>query len=108
MSCFSSFFFFSSRRRHTRLTCDWSSDVCSSDLVARVRVIKFEPVFQAGGSLLLRRLERGLKIVRQSRQRCWRGDNRGRRRAAGAIFGFFLRLHLLPVPVKLLAAPDGA
>src|SRR5438477_8028998 len=26
-------FFFSSRRRHTRLTCDWSSDVCSSDLV---------------------------------------------------------------------------
>src|SRR5690242_2367528 len=29
------FFFFSSRRRHTRLTCDWSSDVCSSDLTAR-------------------------------------------------------------------------
>src|SRR6201990_3754533 len=26
------FFFFSSRRRHTSLTCDWSSDVCSSDL----------------------------------------------------------------------------
>src|SRR5690242_21427468 len=30
------FFFFSSRRRHTRLTCDWSSDVCSSDLLAVV------------------------------------------------------------------------
>src|SRR5438477_5116614 len=30
-----SFFFFSSRRRHTRLTCDWSSDVCSSDLSPR-------------------------------------------------------------------------
>src|SRR5690242_15966303 len=28
------FFFFSSRRRHTRFTCDWSSDVCSSDLVS--------------------------------------------------------------------------
>src|SRR6267143_6820979 len=27
-----SFFFFSSRRRHTRWNCDWSSDVCSSDL----------------------------------------------------------------------------
>src|SRR5882762_10597844 len=27
-----SFFFFSSRRRHTRFKCDWSSDVCSSDL----------------------------------------------------------------------------
>src|SRR5260221_4879192 len=27
-----SYFFFSSRRRHTRSLCDWSSDVCSSDL----------------------------------------------------------------------------
>src|SRR5207237_1910739 len=27
------FFFFSSRRRHTRFKCDWSSDVCSSDLL---------------------------------------------------------------------------
>src|SRR5256886_8319713 len=30
------FFFFSSRRRHTRFDCDWSSDVCSSDLRNRV------------------------------------------------------------------------
>ena len=29
-------FFFSGRRRHTRSHCDWSSDVCSSDLVARL------------------------------------------------------------------------
>src|SRR5260370_29105233 len=29
------FFFFSSRRRHTRFKCDWSSDVCSSDLIWR-------------------------------------------------------------------------
>src|SRR5690348_18101808 len=28
------FFFFSSRRRHTRWTGDWSSDVCSSDLLS--------------------------------------------------------------------------
>src|SRR6266481_2203487 len=28
-------FFFSSRRRHTRWNCDWSSDVCSSDLRRR-------------------------------------------------------------------------
>src|SRR5260221_10589447 len=30
------FFFFSSRRRHTRSLCDWSSDVCSSDLMTLV------------------------------------------------------------------------
>src|SRR6266481_7857319 len=33
------FFFFSSRRRHTRWNCDWSSDVCSSDLDAQLEVI---------------------------------------------------------------------
>src|SRR2546421_8831995 len=31
--CFVFFFFFSSRRRHTRSDRDWSSDVCSSDLL---------------------------------------------------------------------------
>src|SRR5215510_4085367 len=31
------FFFFSSRRRHTRWPRDWSSDVCSSDLLSEVR-----------------------------------------------------------------------
>src|SRR5256885_6670607 len=31
------FFFFSSRRRHTRLQGDWSSDVCSSDLIGVAR-----------------------------------------------------------------------
>src|SRR2546427_8901814 len=31
-------FFFSSRRRHTRFDCDWSSDVCSSDLIGRAHV----------------------------------------------------------------------
>src|SRR5690606_40475993 len=37
-------FFFSSRRRHTRFSRDWSSDVCSSDL--NVAVVVF-----AGGAL---------------------------------------------------------
>src|SRR5882762_9192882 len=32
------FFFFSSRRRHTRFKCDWSSDVCSSDLLLLLRI----------------------------------------------------------------------
>src|SRR5256884_569701 len=33
------FFFFSSRRRHTRCSRDWSSDVCSSDLEPRNRLV---------------------------------------------------------------------
>src|SRR5438876_12068707 len=39
------FFFFSSRRRHTRWTGDWSSDVCSSDLVTAsdVRMNPYTP-----------------------------------------------------------------
>src|SRR5205085_6503131 len=39
MLCFmlNIFFFFSSRRRHTRFDCDWSSDVCSSDLFTEAR-----------------------------------------------------------------------
>src|SRR2546427_13027421 len=35
------FFFFSSRRRHTRFDCDWSSDVCSSDLNLAVAVAEW-------------------------------------------------------------------
>src|SRR5438046_10377746 len=37
LSCVS-LFFFSSRRRHTRLVSDWSSDVCSSDLDANYSI----------------------------------------------------------------------
>src|SRR5580692_12519264 len=35
------FFFFSSRRRHTRFDCDWSSDVCSSDLCSEPACLQF-------------------------------------------------------------------
>src|SRR5207237_6141469 len=38
-------FFFSSRRRHTRFKCDWSSDVCSSDLTAG-RLLIDEPMLE--------------------------------------------------------------
>src|SRR5438034_5322955 len=33
------YFFFSSRRRHTRSLCDWSSDVCSSDLDDQLKLV---------------------------------------------------------------------
>src|SRR5256885_11164419 len=36
LRCIRAVFFFSSRRRHTRLQGDWSSDVCSSDLLERL------------------------------------------------------------------------
>src|SRR3989442_2090092 len=45
-------FFFSSRRRHTRCGRDWSSDVCSSDLLAaallvNARLIRWKPLFRS-------------------------------------------------------------
>src|SRR5256886_3374307 len=43
-------FFFSSRRRHTRFDCDWSSDVCSSDLASFAKLLGQE------GATLGRRL----------------------------------------------------
>src|SRR6266480_5816600 len=42
------FFFFSSRRRHTILTCDWSSDVCSSDLAGNVGEVVEELLERSG------------------------------------------------------------
>src|SRR3989475_3364641 len=55
------FFFFSSRRRHTRFDCDWSSDVCSSDLtdidldllVAGISLPIFMPAVRKNGALYL-------------------------------------------------------
>src|SRR5260370_9097393 len=44
------FFFFSSRRRHTRFKCDWSSDVCSSDLIL-LMVLRHECHEQDSGKL---------------------------------------------------------
>src|SRR2546430_9030687 len=60
------FFFFSSRRRHTRFDCDWSSDVCSSDLIAAAvracrpgaAVVGVEPELAADARESLRRGER--------------------------------------------------
>src|SRR5205085_4231186 len=48
-------FFFSSRRRHTRFDCDWSSDVCSSDLLSLPRLdllaYRFVRLFGDGDAL---------------------------------------------------------
>src|SRR5260370_25252430 len=47
-------FFFSSRRRHTRFKCDWSSDVCSSDLPPTVSPLLCKTV---GGRLSAGRVQ---------------------------------------------------
>src|SRR2546427_9553178 len=64
-------FFFSSRRRHTRFDCDWSSDVCSSDLISRagpaaigVDVLFVEPDRSvAGADAALAQAVQGGKVV---------------------------------------------
>src|SRR5438105_5612047 len=45
-----SVFFFSSRRRHTRSTRDWSSDVCSSDLTSHPGLALREMQNDGGGA----------------------------------------------------------
>src|SRR2546429_8652080 len=54
MDCIS-FFFFSSRRRHTRCSRDWSSDVCSSDLVSAPPACGFSRSFQLTSRILTAR-----------------------------------------------------
>src|SRR5205085_7723278 len=54
-------FFFSSRRRHTRFDCDWSSDVCSSDL--QVLHVSFGAVMLGAALLLVYSLYLFLKSV---------------------------------------------
>src|SRR6266481_6753608 len=56
------FFFFSSRRRHTRWNCDWSSDVCSSDLVA---IKALRPETLAGGGVALERFKQEIRLARK-------------------------------------------
>src|SRR5438046_9001043 len=71
---FVSDFFFSSRRRHTRLVSDWSSDVCSSDLagVARTPSDWMLQYFRHARTLnrqLLRYLEQKAPVPLTLRQR---------------------------------------
>src|SRR6266571_5784514 len=67
--CF--FFFFSSRRRHTRLTCDWSSDVCSSDLALHglTRFDEFQNSLGIAPNMLTRRLNSLVEVGLLERRR---------------------------------------
>ena len=48
-------FFFSSRRRHTRLVRDWSSDVCSSDLLRAENFYRYQIMLRLGKMSVLSR-----------------------------------------------------
>src|SRR3989449_7143772 len=58
---YSLFFFFSSRRRHTRCSRDWSSDVCSSDLDALAEWTREAPL-EPGGPTAPRTGERRVRL----------------------------------------------
>src|SRR5690606_39976824 len=72
------FLFSSSRRRHTRFSRDWSSDVCSSDLASHGR----EPVFTIDGTRVLERIrarkfrERRREVQRSLRAAAFRSEER--------------------------------
>src|SRR3989475_6351805 len=61
------FFFFSSRRRHTRFDCDWSSDVCSSDLVI-VDEFGTPTAFQVNADLEFQRNRERYALLRWAQQ----------------------------------------
>src|SRR2546430_8598649 len=57
-------FFFSSRRRHTRFDCDWSSDVCSSDLMPPSQTPAGAPAGVCEGGILGQETVAGMHGVR--------------------------------------------
>src|SRR6266481_5717540 len=97
------YFCFSSRRRHTSWNCDWSSDVCSSDLSRA-------GIHDAGSRIRLDREEGGEERARIAevcteavRKRATRGFAPRDRRAAAHLSGFgrsapLLRLDGVVVP----------
>src|SRR5687768_18388920 len=75
-------FFFSSRRRHTRCSRDWSSDVCSSDLLdasglRQVHLVERVVVEEAGGARRDAVLE--IQVQRLRRDRLANGRSEERR-----------------------------
>src|SRR3989475_2397747 len=57
------FFFFSSRRRHTRFDCDWSSDVCSSDLIAGIASTHLSNILESCRFAPLTKITSGMPLA---------------------------------------------
>src|SRR4051812_50011974 len=87
------FFFFSSRRRHTRLTCDWSSDVCSSDLeIGDVggeddRALVLVAAVDGGVEVLEHPLRSGERRVGEEGRSWWWGDHFKKKKKLGGFRG---------------------
>src|SRR5699024_11449210 len=86
------FFFFSSRRRHTRSKRDWSSDVCSSDLTGSDPICRFARANRQIGSLpVAERKQAGMRVgearsevaARSEERRVGKESRSGWARAAG-------------------------
>src|SRR5256886_8112393 len=85
--------FFSSRRRHTRFDCDWSSDVCSSDLSDRggylaQRSIEFlarqlQALVRQRGKELYRPLSQVSTSIRSAWVKAWSCSGRSEERRVG-------------------------
>src|SRR2546429_3677641 len=74
------YFFFSSRRRHTRCSRDWSSDVCSSDLMRRSRLVDGAAQAQQADAIAQRKARaQGFEswIALVGRHRCGNADRPG-------------------------------
>src|SRR5688500_9804286 len=110
------FFFFSSRRRHTRLQGDWSSNVCSSDLVLRVQRQGRRPTrarradrpgvrsVRVGAEVIaLRRPKRSIVHLRLR----LRDEPRARLAAFVAVFGLLSALVLLLAPPAVVTYEAG-
>src|SRR2546430_12687638 len=73
-------FFFSSRRRHTRFDCDWSSDVCSSDLASMIRGNLRSAESALGSEMVMTTLPKAeSRAIRSSTLRYRSGDRKSTR-----------------------------
>src|SRR2546430_14469334 len=108
------FFFFSSRRRHTRFDCDWSSDVCSSDLAILASELGLDPKATMGFAMALS--EACQNIVEHAGTGGWGAVQayHWRRKLAkrvvviaGAGAGGGVRHSLEPTPSQRLGTPWG-
>src|SRR2546430_10072292 len=70
-------FFFSSRRRHTIFDCDWSSDVCSSDLFLRCITKRKSLHWSHKGAIQYADDQRPHQADREIRRSCVKVSGRG-------------------------------